>query len=61
MSAPNRKDRVHVMTGNEACAEGALAAGCRFFAGFPITPATTVYNAMLKHLPPEGGICMQVF
>jgi 2-oxoglutarate ferredoxin oxidoreductase subunit alpha len=47
------------MEGNEAIAWGARAAGCRFFAGYPITPATTVYNAMLKHLPPEGGICMQ--
>ena len=45
--------------GNEAVALGAVAAGCRFFAGYPITPATTVYNAMLKYLPPEGGICLQ--
>ena len=48
-----------LMEGNEAIAWGALAAGCRFFAGYPITPATTVYNAMLKHLPPQGGICLQ--
>jgi 2-oxoglutarate/2-oxoacid ferredoxin oxidoreductase subunit alpha len=45
--------------GNEAVALGAIAAGCRFFAGYPITPATTVYNAMLKYLPPEGGVCLQ--
>ncbi len=45
--------------GNEAVALGAMAAGCRFFAGYPITPATTVYNAMLKVLPPAGGICLQ--
>jgi len=45
--------------GNEAVALGAMAAGCRFFAGYPITPATTIYNAMLKYLPPEGGICLQ--
>lgn len=45
--------------GNEAVALGALAAGCTFFAGYPITPATTVYNAMLKYLPPEGGVCLQ--
>ena len=36
-----------------------MAAGCRFFAGYPITPATTIYNAMLKYLPPEGGVCLQ--
>jgi 2-oxoglutarate ferredoxin oxidoreductase subunit alpha len=48
-----------LMEGNEAVAYGALAAGCRFFAGYPITPATTIYNAMLKWLPPVGGICLQ--
>ena len=45
--------------GNEAVALGAMAAGCRFFAGYPITPATTIYNAMLKYLPPQGGVCLQ--
>lgn len=45
--------------GNEAVALGAIAAGCQFFAGYPITPATTIYNAMLKYLPPQGGICLQ--
>ena len=48
-----------LMEGNEAIAWGAFAAGCRFFAGYPITPATTVYNAMLRWLPPAGGICLQ--
>ncbi|MDJ0721876.1 MAG: pyruvate flavodoxin/ferredoxin oxidoreductase [Desulfobacterales bacterium] len=48
-----------LMEGNEAIAWGALKAGCRFFAGYPITPATTVYNAMLQRLPPAGGICLQ--
>ncbi len=48
-----------LIDGNEAIARGAIAAGCRFFAGYPITPATTIYNAMLKLLPPAGGICMQ--
>lgn len=38
---------------------GAFAAGCRFFAGYPITPATTIFNTMLKLLPPAGGICLQ--
>ncbi len=45
--------------GNEAIAWGAFEAGCRFFAGYPITPATTIYNNMLKLLPPAGGICLQ--
>jgi 2-oxoglutarate ferredoxin oxidoreductase subunit alpha len=47
------------LEGNEAVALGAMAAGCRFFAGYPITPATTIYNEMLKRLPPAGGICIQ--
>ncbi|MBL7179160.1 MAG: pyruvate flavodoxin/ferredoxin oxidoreductase [Desulfobacterales bacterium] len=48
-----------LMDGNEAIAWGAVYAGCRFFAGYPITPATTIFNAMLKLLPPSGGICLQ--
>ncbi len=48
-----------LLEGNEAVAWGALKAGCRFFAGYPITPATTIFNTMLKLLPPEGGICLQ--
>jgi 2-oxoglutarate ferredoxin oxidoreductase subunit alpha len=47
------------LEGNEAIALGAMAAGCRFYAGYPITPATTIYNHMLRYLPPVGGICMQ--
>ncbi len=45
--------------GNEALALGAVAAGCRFFAGYPITPATSITNTMLRLLPPTGGICIQ--
>jgi len=48
-----------LMEGNEAVARGAVAAGCRFFAGYPITPATPIFNAMLQLLPPMGGICIQ--
>jgi len=48
-----------LMEGNEAIAWGAVASECRFFAGYPITPATTIFNAMLKLLPPLGGICLQ--
>ncbi len=45
--------------GNEACAAGAIEAGCNFFAGYPITPATSIYNYMLKALPAEDGVCLQ--
>ncbi len=47
------------MDGNEAIAWGAVHAGCRFFAGYPITPATPIFNTLLKLLPPRGGVCMQ--
>ena len=50
---------LNLMEGNEAIARGAVAAGCNFFAGYPITPATTIYNTMLKLLPPRGGVCLQ--
>jgi 2-oxoglutarate ferredoxin oxidoreductase subunit alpha len=58
----NMKERnmaLSLMDGNEAIARGAVAAGCRFFAGYPITPATTIYTHMLNLLPPVGGMCMQ--
>jgi len=48
-----------LMEGNEAIGWGAMAAGCNFFAGYPITPATTIYNTMLRLLPPKGGVCLQ--
>ena len=51
--------RLSLMEGNEAIGWGAISAGCKFFAGYPITPATTIYNNMLKLLPPVGGVCMQ--
>lgn len=48
-----------LLEGNEAIAWGAIRAGCRFFAGYPITPATTIFSTMLRLLPPIGGICLQ--
>ena len=51
--------KLSLMEGNEAIARGAVAAGCRFFGGYPITPATSIYNTMLQLLPPLGGIVMQ--
>ena len=48
------------MTGDEACAEGALAAGCRFFGGYPITPATEVAERMSARLPMVGGTFIQM-
>jgi 2-oxoglutarate ferredoxin oxidoreductase subunit alpha len=48
------------MTGDEACAEGALAAGCRFFGGYPITPATEIAEHMSVRLPLVGGTFIQM-
>jgi len=48
------------MQGNDACAEGALAAGCRFFAGYPITPATEIAERMAERLPEVGGVYIQM-
>ncbi len=39
-------------------AEGALAAGCRFFAGYPITPASQIYEVMMRELPARGGLAL---
>lgn len=50
----------HFMNGDVAAAEGALAAGCTFFAGYPITPATEVAERMAERLPEIGGIYIQM-
>ena len=49
-----------LMQGNEACAEGALAAGVRFFAGYPITPSTEIAELMAARLPGVGGVFIQM-
>ena len=46
--------------GNEACAKGALRAGCRFFAGYPITPSTEVAETLSRELPKVGGSFVQM-
>ncbi|MBR1895157.1 MAG: 2-oxoacid:acceptor oxidoreductase subunit alpha, partial [Pyramidobacter sp.] len=46
--------------GNEAIAFGALAAGCRFYAGYPITPSTEVMETMAVELPKVGGVFQQM-
>jgi 2-oxoglutarate ferredoxin oxidoreductase subunit alpha len=49
-----------LMQGNEAIAEGALAAGARFFAGYPITPSTEIAEILAKKLPVLGGKFIQM-
>jgi 2-oxoglutarate/2-oxoacid ferredoxin oxidoreductase subunit alpha len=48
------------MSGNDACVEGALAAGCNFFAGYPITPSTSIAELLSRRLPQIGGKFIQM-
>jgi len=52
--------KARLMQGNEACAEGAIAAGVNFFAGYPITPSTEIAETMAKLLPQHGGKFVQM-
>lgn len=54
------KKQIKLMQGNEACAEGAIAAGVRFFAGYPITPSNEIANVMSARLPQVGGKFIQM-
>ncbi len=49
-----------LIQGNEACALGAVAAGCRFYAGYPITPSSEIAEYMARHLPEEDGVFVQM-
>ncbi|HET9651723.1 MAG TPA: 2-oxoacid:acceptor oxidoreductase subunit alpha [Usitatibacter sp.] len=51
---------VSFMHGNEAAAEGAIAAGCRFYAGYPITPSTEIAEILSTRLPQVGGVFIQM-
>lgn len=61
MTAPRKKRREAFLLGNEAVVEGALAAGCSFYAGYPITPSTEIMECMAKRLPHvPGGVFIQM-
>ena len=53
------EDDTLLMMGNEAIGLGALAAGCRFIAAYPITPASDVLEFLAKYLPDRGGVAIQ--
>lgn len=54
------KPGTYFMQGNEACAEGALSAGCNFFGGYPITPSSEVAERLSKRLPQIGRPYVQM-
>ncbi len=54
------KKKVVLMQGNEACVEGAIAAGMRFYAGYPITPSTEIAEQCAVRLPQVGGKFIQM-
>lgn len=49
-----------LLQGNAACAAGAIAAGCRFYAGYPITPSSEIAEGMARRLPAAGGVFVQM-
>ncbi len=51
---------IHFLSGNYACVEGAIAAGCRFYAGYPITPSNEIAERMSVRLPQVGGVYIQM-
>ncbi len=50
----------YFVQGDVAIAEGAIAAGCRYFAGYPITPVSELSETMAERMPEIGGICLQM-
>ena len=60
MSEEGIREGQFFINGDEACAEGAISAGCRFFAGYPITPATEIAERMSRRLPEIGGVYVQM-
>src|SRR3989338_3034215 len=54
-----RQTKELVLSGNESLALGAIAAGCRLYAGYPITPATDIMEFLAKELPKVGGYVVQ--
>ena len=60
MTEPGVLQGSFFLDGDTACAEAAICAGCRFFAGYPITPATEIAEHLARRLPQVGGIYIQM-
>lgn len=52
--------KTYFWSGNEACVEGAMVAGCRFFTGYPISPSNEIPEGLSERLPRVGGIFLQM-
>ena len=59
-AAPKGETHVRLLSGNHACALGAIAAGCRFFAGYPITPSSQIAERLARELPKVDGVFVQM-
>ncbi|MFH1452631.1 MAG: hypothetical protein ABIH00_01465, partial [Armatimonadota bacterium] len=55
-----KAQKISFLSGNEACAEGALCAGLGFYAGYPITPSTEIAEYLSRHLPEKGETFIQM-
>ena len=60
MEGKNQSTTQVVLQGNEACAKGAVYAGCRFFAGYPITPSTEIIELLSGEMQKAGGAFIQM-
>lgn len=60
MEVNEKETRKMVLQGNEACAKGAIYAGCRFFAGYPITPSTEIIELLSSEMLEVGGAFIQM-
>ena len=60
MDQSSKKSEYVVLQGNEACVKAAIYAGCRFFAGYPITPSTEIIEMMSEEMPASGGVFIQM-
>lgn len=60
MSAERVLEGNYFMNGDHACAEGAVAAGCRFFGGYPITPSTEIAERLARRMPEVNGVFLQM-
>ena len=58
MSVAPATTAVELVSGNRLTALGALSAGCRFFAGYPITPSSEIFRTMMEELPRRGGLAL---